>query len=206
MRLNNNFTTNKLNRFFGICLLILASYTSSYAQSYEDQDYDYEEDYNYNNDYYERYSEAEYKRRNERFYKKSYREQDLYNGGYKARSNPNDNSSTASVGGWSLLNFTKRKDNPITDDDLNNESRKFNRYEGIEKGVGEATNMNDVSINAGTSYFEPGKGAERPGREIDDKVPPPPDEPDVPITNPILTFSLFVVMVLLGVKTIHTSE
>lgn len=177
-------------KFVFACLLVF-SLTSAFAQKgnyndySEDEDYDYSEN-NYNNDYYERYSEAEYKRRNERFYKKSYREEDLYNGGYRNRNYSDNNPNGSGVGGWSLFNFNKKNTNDATNDIPDNEPKKFNRYDGIENGVGEAKDPKGNTFSETPGNFEPGKGQEKPGDDQDSKtVPPPPDEPDVPVDTAI---------------------
>ena len=183
-------TFTPIMKFVFACLLVF-SLTSVFAQKgnyndyNEDEDYDYSEN-NYNNDYYERYSEAEYKRRNERFYKKSYREEDLYNGGYRNRNYSDNNPNGSGVGGWSLFNFNKKNTNDATNDIPDNEPKKFNRYDGIENGVGEAKDPKGNTFSETPGNFEPGKGQEKPGDDQDSKtVPPPPDEPDVPVDTAI---------------------
>ena len=176
-------------KYIFACILVF-SLTQLFAQKSnndysEDDDYEYSEN-NYNNDYYERYSEAEYKRRNERFYKKSYREEDLYNGGYRNRNYSDNNPNSSGLGGWSLFNFNKKNTNDANTDIPYNEPKKFNRYDGIENGVGETKDPKGQMFNETPGNFEPGKGQEKPGDDQDSKtVPPPPDEPDVPVDTAI---------------------
>lgn len=157
-----------------------------YEQDYEDEeDYDYSQN-NYNNNYYEKYSEEEYKRRNERFYKRSYREEDLYNGGYRSRTY-NENQTSTPGGGWGLFNFGKKNGSNDNNDPSAPTNPKFNRYDGIENGVGQGPNSGKAEgFNEPTQHFEPGKGQVTPGNDGDAKtVPPPPDEPDVPVDTAI---------------------
>jgi hypothetical protein len=181
--------TPKMKYIF-VCLFVFLlipvfAQKGSYNQYSEEEEYDYSEN-NYNNDYYERYSEAEYKRRNERFYKKSYKEEDLYNGGYRNRNYADNNTNGSSVGGWTLFNFNKNNSNQPTNDIPDNEPKKFNRYDGIENGVSEVKDPKGSIFNEASGSFEPGKGQEKPGDDEDSKtVPPPPDEPDVPVDTAI---------------------
>ncbi len=182
---------------FVLFMLVLGT-TSVVAQQYE-QDYEDEEDYdysqnNYNNNYYEKYSEQEYKRRNERFYKRSYREEDLYNGGYRSRTY-NENQTSTPGGGWGLFSFGK-KNNGTNDESPSAPSNpRFNRYDGIENGVGQGPNSGKAEgFNEPTQHFEPGKGQVTPGGDGDSKtVPPPPDEPDVPVDTAIPLLIAFAI-------------
>lgn len=190
----NNLIQNSyfLARFSYVIIIIILS-NPSQAQQYYD-DYENSEEGNYNNDYYERYSEEEYKRRNEKFYKKSYKEQDLYNGRYKALRGADGYSNTEGGSAWSLFNFNKYDINKPTEEVPTPSPKRFNRYEGIENGVAEADNSNGNTFNSSPNFFEPGKGAEKPGHEIDSKVPPPPDEPDVPVSSPLLSLIMLGIM------------
>jgi len=198
-----------MNLILRYCLtlftLLCLSYTVSAQEgSYEDEyddEYDYNEN-NYNNNYYERYSEAEYRKRNERFYKKSYKEEDLYNGGYRSKSN-SENYAGSSIGGWSLFNFGKSSSNDNENPDAPKEviPKKFNRYEGIENGVGTADNDGGVTFNDGTQSFEPGKGQQKPNDPKDEQTPPPPDDPDstLPVDTAI-PFLLVAAVLLVSFK------
>lgn len=110
----------------------------------------------------------------------------MYNGGYRNRNYSDNNPNGSGVGGWSLFNFNKNATNDATTDMPDNEPKKFNRYDGIENGVGAANNSEGNTFNENPTSFEPGKGQEKPGDDEDSKtVPPPPDEPDVPVDTAI---------------------
>lgn len=176
----------KIRTYIIYSLLLFAVPSFAQKGDYSDYSEDDESDYsesNYNS-YYDRYSEAEYKKSNERYYKKSYREEDLYNGGYRNRNYNDNNSNGSSVAGWSLFN-TNKKSNQNANNAPNNEPKNWNRYDGIENGVGEAKNPKGNTFSETPGTFEPGKGQEKPGDDEDSKTPPPPDEPDVPVDTAI---------------------
>ena len=167
----------------------VAQYADDYG--YNEDDYDGEYEYNsYNNNYYQRYSEDEYRKRQERFYKKSYEEEDLYNGGYR-RKNYSSSESYYGVGGLNMGGIGSKGNSwfggnnsdvptptkPRTDFF---DTREVGEIDGIDRLSNDAKGVN--------TNTEPGKGVGEinPG---DDKktesAPPPPDEPDIPVDTAI---------------------
>jgi hypothetical protein len=204
----------KINRTLKLLVFIIltiitnvsiAQYADNYG--YSEDDYDGEYEYNsYNNNYYQRYSEDEYRKRQERFYKKSYEEEDLYNGGYR-RKNYSSSESYYGVGGLNMGGIgskgnswfggnnidvptpTKPKNNDFFD----------TRETGVVDGIDRISDDAKGGIN---KSGDPGKGVGEinPG---DDKktesAPPPPDEPDIPVDTAI-PFLIAAGLMIAGLK------
>lgn len=169
----------------------VAQYADDYG--YNEDDYDGEYEYNsYNNNYYQRYSEDEYRKRQERFYKKSYEEEDLYNGGYR-RKNYSSSESYYGVGGLNMGGigskgnswFGGNNNNVPTPTRPKNNDLFDTREVGVVDGI---DRISDDAKGGVTTSTDPGKGVGEinPG---DDKktetAPPPPDEPDIPVDTAI---------------------
>lgn len=185
-------TLNPKIKFVFILILVLflnqgSLLAQDYEEEYDDDDYGYTTN-SYNNEQYQKYTEQEYKRRNDRFYKKSYKEEDLYNGRYRSKENNDYNGANGlGGGGWNLWS-TNKKDNSVSTPNSPYEAPKpkWNPKDGIENGVGQNPNGKDHETFSGSDVFTPGKGRANPNdSDPDSKVPPPPDEPDVPVDTAI---------------------
>ncbi len=168
----------------------VAQYADDYG--YDENDYDGDYEYNsYNNNYYQRYSEDEYRKRQERFYKKSYEEEDLYNGGYR-RKNYSTSESYYGVGGLNMGGIGTKSNSWFGGNDNSTQAPLKPRSNDFfdTREVGEIDDIDRVSNDAkggvNTSTDPGGKGEINPG---DDKktetAPPPPDEPDIPVDTAI---------------------
>lgn len=168
----------------------IAQYADDYG--YNEDDYDGEYEYNsYNNNYYQRYSEDEYRKRQERFYKKSYEEEDLYNGGYR-RKNYSSSENYYGVGGLNMGGIGSKGNSWFGGNNNTPTPIKPRGFDGFDtKEVGVIDGVDRISDDAKggvTTSTDPGKGVGEinPG---DDKktesAPPPPDEPDIPVDTAI---------------------
>lgn len=168
----------------------IAQYADDYG--YNEDDYDGEYEYNsYNNNYYQRYSEDEYRKRQERFYKKSYEEEDLYNGGYR-RKNYSSSESYYGVGGLNMGGIGSKGNSWFGGN--NNDvptpvkPRNFDPFDTKEVGIVDGVDRLADDAKGATTTNDPSKGVGEinPG---DDKktetAPPPPDEPDIPVDTAI---------------------
>ncbi len=166
----------------------IAQYSGEY--DYNEDEYDGSYEYNhYNNNIYERYSEDEYRKRQERFYRKSYEEEDLYNGGYRRKNysssdgyyNGNglgigglNGKSSSRFGGNNLPTPTKPKDRDL-------ENKEIGIIDGIDK-------MGQDGKGGVSNSDNPGQGRGEIDPKDDKKTedaPPPPDEPDIPVDTAI---------------------
>lgn len=177
----------------------------------EDDEYDYSgyDDYHketrkYNNHNYEYYEEDEYRKRQDRFYKKSYNEEDLYNGGYR-RKNYSGSESYYGHGGLNMGGIHSKSNSWFGNSDNINETKPKLRDFFDTREVGEADDIDRISNDAknGVSVgLNPGqeRGEINPGDERKtETAPPPPDEPDIPITSKELSLFMMIVMTLIGV-------
>jgi hypothetical protein len=171
--------------------VVMAQQSDDYGYNEDDYDGDYE--YNsYNNSYYQRGTEDEYRKRQERFYKKSYEEEDLYNGGYR-RKNYSSSESYYGIGGLNMGGINARSKSWFggNDDDENTPIVKQRNIDGLdnrEVGIIEGVDRIGGDGKGGVATkADPNQGKEiTPG---DDKktetAPPPPDEPDIPVDTAI---------------------
>lgn len=172
---------------FVLILALFLNQGTLLAQDYEEE-YDDEYEYSgneYNNEQYKRYSEQEYKRRNDKFYKKSYREEDLYNGRYRSRSENETPTPTGTSGSWGIWGSDKKSNNMFGEPQQPNtpDKPKFNPNNPVSPiGIGSGNETKD----AGKAVWGTGSGDDKPGDDDPgEKVPPPPDEPDVPVDTAI---------------------
>lgn len=178
----------KLIRLFSCLGLVLlaqlqishAQQTSGYDEDEYDGEYEYsqQDKYNPQNDFYNR---------SERTMKKSYEEDELYNGGYRRKPGSSENNAIGVGGTVNLGSFNHRKRSSSSDDNMPTPTPKFNRHEGIENGVGidNGGQADEHSFNDLQGGYEPGKGRENPDSSDPKTPPPPPDEPDVPIDSAV---------------------
>lgn len=183
----------------------MAQYADEYG--YNEDDYDGQYEYNsYNNNYYQRYSEDEYRKRQERFYKKSYEEEDLYNGGYR-RKNYSSSESYYGVGGLNMGGVGSKSNswfggNNNTDAPTPTKPRNFNAFDTKEVGIVDGIDRISDDAKDITTSKDPGlgRGEINPG---DDKktegAPPPPDEPDIPVDTAI-PFLIAAGLMIAGLK------
>ncbi len=183
-----------------------AQYSEEYGYNEDDYDGDYE--YNsYNNNYYQRYSEDEYRKRQERFYKKSYEEEDLYNGGYR-RKNYSSSESYYGVGGLNMGGVGSKANSWFGGSSNNDlpepiKPRNFNGLDNKEVGITDGIDrISDDAKGGVNTSSDPDKGVGEinPG---DDKktetAPPPPDEPDIPV-NTAIPFLIAAGLLIAGLK------
>ncbi|MCZ2141670.1 MAG: hypothetical protein LC096_09815 [Bacteroidia bacterium] len=162
--------------------ILFANNTS--AQSNYDS---YEEEYR--SLYLNGYSEDDYRREEEKKYKRTYNEEDLYNGRYRNKSynNSSNGYSSNSVFGWDNITGKKNKESEdiIVETEKEIPKKKFNRWEGIENGLQENTKDKDNLFSGILGFISPDKEKHQPEtKEPEIKGPPPmPDEPDVPINQ-----------------------
>lgn len=169
-----------------------AQYSDDYGYNEDDYDGDYEYD-SYNNSYYQRGTEDEYRKRQGRFYKKSYNEDDLYNGGYR-RNNYSSTESYYGVGGLNMggiigksnswFGGENNNDNPTPTKPRNNDffdTREVKETDGIDRISDDAKGGVKTNMDPGT-----GSGQVNPGDDRKtETAPPPPDEPDIPVDTAI---------------------
>lgn len=168
---------------------------------YDESEYDGE--YDYNNDYYTNSTAIEDReRRNER-YRKSYREEELYNGRYKKHQNDDSYSGGFSVTTYSMGGSSESGSSSTGSisqyNSKNNRKHDF-RDVGNEQD-GTKPNKNDGLFSAdGTSNpgDDPDTG-DGGGGGIEGTPPPPPDEPDVPVNTAIPGLAL-AGLLLVGFK------
>lgn len=168
----------------------IAQYSEEYGYNEDDYDGDYE--YNsYNNNYYQRYSEDEYRKRQERFYKKSYEEEDLYNGGYR-RKNYSSSESYYGVGGLNMGGIGSKSNSSwfgSNNSDVPTKARNIDFFDtraakeidGIDRISDDAKGgvANGTDTGKGVGEINPG------GDKKTEDAPPPPDEPDIPVDTAI---------------------
>lgn len=157
-----------------------AQQSGNYDEDEYDGEYEYSEQDKYNpqNDFYNR---------SERNLKRSYEEDELYNGGYRRKPGSSENSSIGVGGSVNLGGFSRKRSNNAADDELPVNSPKFNRHDGLENGVGTNGNSHtdEHTFSELQEGYEPGKGQENPDTSDPKTPPPPPDEPDVPIDSAV---------------------
>jgi hypothetical protein len=194
-------------------LTLLATNTSIAQTGGYDEDYEHDysgyEDYNketrkYNNYNYELDEEDGYRKRQDRFYKKSYNEEDLYNGGYK-RKNYSPSENNYGIGGLNVGGINSRSNSWFGRGENVNENkpklrdffdtREVGETDGIDRISNDAKNGVSVGLNPGQERGEINPGDERQT----ETAPPPPDEPDIPITSKGLSLFMIVVMTLIVV-------
>ena len=169
--------------------------TAQYADEYgyDEDEYDGQYEYNsYNNNYYQRYSEDEYRKRQERFYKKSYEEEDLYNGGYR-RKNYSSSESYYGVGGLNMGGVGTKSTSWFGGDNTTPtpiKPRNFNPFDTKEVGIVDGIDRVSDDAKGGVSTStdpDKGVGEINPGddRKTEGGPPPPPDEPDIPVNTAI---------------------
>lgn len=167
-----------------------AQYADDYGYNEDDYDGDYE--YNsYNNSYYQRGTEDEYRKRQELFYKKSYDEEDLYNGGYR-RKNHSSTESYYGVGGLNIGGINSRSNSWFGgNDDAESTPLKPRNIDGLDNREAGISDGNDQLGGDGkggvTTKADPNQGKEiTPGDDRKtETAPPPPDEPDIPVDTAI---------------------
>lgn len=166
----------------------IAQYSGEYDYNEDDYDGNYEYN-NYNNNSYQRYSEDEYRRRQERFYKKSYEEEDLYNGGYR-RKNYSSSENYYGFGGINMGGINSKSNPRFGDDNITTpkETRNNdldNREVGVIDGIDKLGQDGKGGISNSTNPGE-GRGELDPkGDKKTEDAPPPPDEPDIPIDTAV---------------------
>jgi len=196
--------------FLGLLFLIVFD---SIAQSLYDQagDDDIYSDYgyqysNYSNSVYEFSEEEKYRKRQERFYKKSYDEEDLYNGGYrvKSRSSEVDYYAFGGIGSGNISNQVKswfnsdsKNESPLPSNQEKYNNNEVGTIDGIDR-LGEDGKSGLANNEDNGEILQP----------KDDKqtetAPPPPDEPDIPITSPLL--SILMIVIMIGIAVFYLSN
>ncbi|MBP9186898.1 MAG: hypothetical protein KBE91_08475 [Bacteroidia bacterium] len=182
---------------FMMAFSLSSSSQNSRSYSYDEDDYD--GDYEYNNNYYERYSEDEYRKRQEKAYKKSYNEEELYNGGYRRKSTGSYDNQSGYSGGFNIggvgTSSSKSSSWFGSDNSESTPSKPRNIEQFDTREVGEIRGIDKLGGNGDgvvDKNFNPidGKEIDPKDRKQDD-VPPPPDEPDIPIDTaiPVLIFA-----------------
>jgi hypothetical protein len=166
----------------------IAQYSGEYDYNEDDYDGNYEYN-NYNNNSYQRYSEDEYRRRQERFYKKSYEEEDLYNGGYR-RKNYSSSENYYGFGGINMGGINSKSNPRFGDDNITKPKEPRNndldnREVGVIDGIDKLGQDGKGGISNSTNPGE-GRGELDPkGDKKTEDAPPPPDEPDIPIDTAV---------------------
>ncbi|MCU0421826.1 MAG: hypothetical protein MUC81_03365 [Bacteroidia bacterium] len=188
-----------------VILLMLSNIANAQYGNTEEYEDDYSVEYeseNYNNSYYERSSEEDYYKRYQRNIKRSYKEEELYNGGYRnINTNNSQIEATAGFTGWrSMGNWNKNNSPEIPfDENKKPNSRSFfqnNIEDGDIKPAKGGKGSGHVGKD-GAPSDEPGTGGDQPGNGGDEKTPdPPPDDPDIPINDYI--FELLILGIILG--------
>jgi hypothetical protein len=193
--------------------LLFLTVFDSIAQSVYDQagDDDIYSDYgyqysNYSNSVYEISEEEKYRKRQERFYKKSYDEEDLYNGGYrvKSRSSEVDYYAFGGIGSGNISNQVKswfnsdsKNESPLPSNQEKYNNNEVGTIDGIDR-LGEDGKSGLANNKDNGEILQP----------KDDKqtetAPPPPDEPDIPITSPLL--SILMIVIMIGIAVFYLSN
>jgi hypothetical protein len=193
--------------------LLFLTVFDSIAQSVYDQagDDDIYSDYgyqysNYSNSLYEFSEEEKYRKRQERFYKKSYDEEDLYNGGYrvKSRSSEVDYYAFGGIGSGNISNQVKswfnsdsKNESPLPSNQEKYNNNEVGTIDGIDR-LGEDGKSGLANNKDNGEILQP----------KDDKqtetAPPPPDEPDIPITSPLL--SILMIVIMIGIAVFYLSN
>jgi hypothetical protein len=193
--------------------LLFLTVFDSIAQSVYDQagDDDIYSDYgyqysNYSNSVYEFSEEEKYRKRQERFYKKSYDEEDLYNGGYrvKSRSSEVDYYAFGGIGSGNISNQVKswfnsdsKNESPLPSNQEKYNNNEVGTIDGIDR-LGEDGKSGLANNKDNGEILQP----------KDDKqtetAPPPPDEPDIPITSPLL--SILMIVIMIGIAVFYLSN
>lgn len=194
------------------CLLFLTAFDSISQSAYDrEADFDNYGDFgneytNYSNYSYEFSEEDKYRMRQERFYKKSFNEEDLYNGGYRVKSNSSEGNyyTFGGVGSGNIAARAKSWLNdknviPFTTTPQQSSSNEVGLIDGIDK-LGEDGKSGVTNIN---NQDKGGVVNPKDNRQTE-TVPPPPDEPDIPISSPIL--SLIMIVVMIGIAVFHLSN
>jgi len=206
MKLIHQINIIKLVFFSILFLTALASNAQSDYGRTEDYDNYYNDYHNYNNSYYEFSEEENYRTRQERFYKKSYDEEDLYNGGYKLRNRSNEANyysfggvSTGNIGTRvrSWFNSDSKNESPLPDNQEKYNNNEVGTIDGIDR-LGEDGKSGFANNRDNGGVLQP-----KDDKQIE-TVPPPPDEPDIPITSPIL--SLLMLTAMLGIGCIYLTK
>jgi hypothetical protein len=181
----------KIKGLVFLVLMFLITF-NSYAQTI----YDQEEDYSTNSDH----NDEQYRNFQDGNYKNSYSEEDLYNGGYKVKKHANEanQSSSGGIGSFSIDTrakfwFNNKRASPANNTPQKNTNKEVGVIDGTDR-LGEDGESGFADLNnqdkGGVVY------------PIDDRktetAPPPPDEPDIPISSPLLSLFLLVVMIGLG--------
>ena len=191
--------------FFG--LLFLTAF-DSIAQSANDPDGDYDiygdygyQNSNYSNSVYEFSEEEKYRKRQERFYKKSYDEEDLYNGGYrvKSRSSEVDYYAFGGIGSGNIGNRVKswfnsdsKNESPIPSNQEKYNNNEVGTIDGIDR-LGEDGKSGLANNKDNGEVLQPKDNKQT------ETAPPPPDEPDIPITSPLLSILMIAIMISIAV-------
>ncbi len=184
-------------KLFYFSLLIIGTSATISAQNsgnYRYNEDDYDGEYEYNNSYYERYSEDEYRKRQEKAYKKSYSEEELYNGGYRRKTGGSYENQNSYGGGINLGGFSSSSKSSSNSwfGSNNSEStptkpRNIQQFDTRE--VGDIRGIDKLGGNGDgvvDRNFNPIDGKETdPKQRKEEGIPPPPDEPDIPVDTAI---------------------
>lgn len=185
----NIYKFNSIKVFLFICLFAVG-YTSN-AQILEEDEL---------SNYQGLFEEDTY---SEKKYKRTYTEEELYNGRYRNKSYSQSNGySSNSVFGLGNISKKKESNSSKYDVQVPDEKpikKKFNRLEGTEGGIGNNED-NDVTtaLDNIKSYIFPDKEKHRPADEDPFiKGPPePPLDPELPIDSAVVF--LFIGGLLIG--------
>lgn len=177
-------------------LLGLFSAGSVHAQTtgygYDEEEYDGTYDYDFDYDPYSTDEVRKYYRTEKEHdkYKRSVRDEELYNGRYRKGV---DNTPKSSGAGWGTIGWKNSKESAADAGNSNDNAKArtpglLDRLFGTD---GENKNTNpemftpDGSVAGGSAGDEPGKGSANGDDNNDFGPPPPPDEPDVPVDTAI---------------------
>lgn len=173
-----------------LCLILLGLllYTEKSAAQYSSngynkEDYDGEYDYEDGEVYYGIGTESN--RSQNSHVRRTIREEELYNGGYKSRSSSGDGSaySTFGLGSASIPGYRNREQQNNSTN--NNQSLSPDKdWRSIDNPSGANTDNNPQVFNADGTPSGGGKEID-PGEKDPETPPPPPDEPDVPVDTAI---------------------
>lgn len=171
----------QLGRLLLTSCFVLGLYNPISAQNYDNQ-----------SEFETEYMEQAYKPYSDNRYKRSAREEDRYNNWNRIRNE--SDKPQVNPGGIGITDFLlgRKKSGSGDADDLGEDGKdnSFDRYKGIGNGV--ERSPDDPSLGfSNQENFEPGKGQQNP-KEWDEKVPPPPDTPDVSVNSVWGKMLLFV--------------
>lgn len=157
----------------------LAAQSNNYGYDKDDYDGDYE----YQHEYYDTEAEINQTQKN-RFIRRTLREEELYNGGY--RNKAEDGNGAGIFQTFGTQDISRRNNNDRNSSTNNNRNNPMPPRDWRSLDNPGSTNPDNAPgvFNSDGSTSGGGKEVD-PGEREPESPPPPPDEPDVPVDTAI---------------------